>query len=451
MNVLNLERSRNLLSLIAVTGWLAATALAWPAAQAVAQEEEGEQEQTQRTGAMSEKVYRKLAEAQELADQENFAGALTALNEIKASGKLSPYETAQLYNFFGYIYFAQERYDDSIKAYETVLATPEIPPGLRQQTIYTLAQLNFTTERWQKAIDLMNQWVKDAPNPAPDPFIIICSAYYQLEQYTKMIQPCERAIAVARERGDPIREQWWLLLRVGYFEQENYKKVRDILETLVVNWPKKEYWTQLSAMYGELDQSKQQLSAYAAAYEQGLLTQNAELVTLAQLYMQADAPYNAAKVLDKGIEAGQVEKTADNYRLLSQAWALAAEDRKAVPALKTAASLSDEGELDVRLAQSYLNLSEYQSCIGAAREGLRKGGVRREDSANVILGMCLFETDQYEPAKQAFRQAARDKRSEATARQWLQFIEGEQERLRQLERSLEQLRRARAERAETPS
>lgn len=435
---------------LAAAGLLAGlTALVLPTGPAVAQEDE-QQEETQRTGAMSERVYRKLAEAQELADEENFAGALVALDEIKSSGKLSPYEQAQLYNFYGYIYFAQERYQDSIRAYETVLATPEIPPGLRQQTIYTLAQLHFTTESWQKSIDLLTQWVQGAPNPSPDPFVIICSAYYQLEQYSKMIQPCERAIAIARERGEPVKEQWWLLLRVGYFEQENFKKVRDILETLVVNWPKKEYWTQLSAMYGELDQSKRQLSAYAAAYEQGLLTQSSELVTLAQLYLQAEAPYPAAKILDKGLEAGQIEKTADNYRLLSQAWALAAEDRKAIPALKTAANMSDEGELNVRLAQSYLNLSEYSDCIESARTGLRKGGVRRDDTANVILGMCLFETDQYDQAKTAFRKAAQDKRSAATARQWLSFIESEQERLRQLERSLAQLRRESAAREASP-
>lgn len=104
--------------------------------------------------------------------------------------------------------------------------------------------------------------------------------------------------------------------------------------------------------------------------------------------------------------------------------------------------MSGEGELDVRLAQSYLNLSEYPQCVESAREGLDKGGVRREDAAYVVLGMCLFELDRYEQAKQAFRQARRDDRSKQAANQWLQFIESEQERLRQLERSLQQVRSA---------
>ncbi len=408
---------------------------------------EGEKEQTRTTSAMSEKVYRKLAEAQEKAEAENFTQAKAVLDGIDKE-KLTPYEKAQVYNFYGFIYYSQERYADSIKAYETVLQQPDIPEGLRDQTRYTIAQLYFTTEQWQKAINLIEKWLKTAKNPGPDPYILLGSAYYQLEQYPKMIAPIEKAMEIARERGTDIKEQWWLLLRVAYFEQKDFKKVTEILETLVNHWPKKEYWTQLSAMYGELGQEKRQLAAYWAAYDQGLLSRSNELVQLAQLFLQADVPYKAGVVLEKGFKAEQVEKTANNYRLLSQAWALADEDQKAIPALKLAASMSKDGDLDIRLAQSYLNLSKYDECIQSAREGLRKGGVKREDSARIILGMCLYESRKYEDAKKAFRLAAKDKRSERTARQWVSFIEKEQERLRQLDEALKQARQGRTRTAQ---
>ena len=421
---------------------VAALTIVAPFGHLAAQDDDSGEPETRRTGSISEKVYRELAEAQELADAENFAAAIQILDQVKANPKLSGYETAQLYNFYGFVYYSQDRYKDSIRAYETVLKQEEIPQGLRDQTLYTLAQLHFTTENWQKAIDLINQWLAAAVNPGPEPYILLGSAYYQVSNYKAMIPPIEKAMEVARERDVPVKEQWWLLLRVAYFEQENFKKVRDILEVLVVQWPKKEYWTQLSAMYAELGNEKGQLSAYQAAYDQGLLTRSAELVQMAQLFLQANVPYKAAKVLDKGINEGLIEKTADNYRLLSQSWQLAAEDRKALPALKTAASLSSDGDLDVRLAQSYLNLSEYSDCVESARSGLRKGGVKRTDSAQIILGMCLFELDRYGDAKQAFRTASEDKRSESVARQWLTFIAGEEERKRQLELSLRQVSQA---------
>ena len=433
--------SCRILSLVSVVLMLGLSATPAFSQQQSGESEESQQE-TRRTGSISEKVYRKLAEAQELADAENYAAARAILDEIKANPKLSPYETAQLYNFYGFVYYAQDRYQDSIRAYETVIRQPDIPPGLRDQTLYTLAQLHFTTENWPKAIELVKQWMASAENPGPEPYILLGSAYYQTENYQGMIEPIEKAMDIARARDIDVKEQWWLLLRVAYYELDDYKKVKDILEVLVVNWPKKEYWTQLSAMYGELDNERGQLAAYRAAYDQDLLIRSNELVQLSQLLLQADVPYKAARVLEKGLDEGVVEKTSDNYRLLAQSWQLAAEDKKAIPALKTAAGLSSDGDLDHRLAQSYLNLSEYEQCIEAARDALRKGGLRRVDSANIVLGMCLFELDRYEDAKKAFRAAAKDDRSKTTANQWLQFINSEQERERQLQESLKQVRRA---------
>ena len=429
--------------LLALAAFLAFGLSATPAmAQQQSGESEESQQETRRTGSISEKVYRKLAEAQELADAENYAAAQAILDEVKANPKLSPYETAQLYNFYGFVYYAQDRFQDSIRAYETVIRQPDIPPGLRDQTLYTLAQLHFTTENWPKAIELVKQWMASAENPGPEPYILLGSAYYQTENYQAMIEPIEKAMEIARERDIDVKEQWWLLLRVAYYELDDYKSVKDILEVLVVNWPKKEYWTQLSAIYGELENERGQLASYRAAYDQGLLVRSNELVQLAQLLLQADVPYKAAKVLEQGLADGIVEKTSDNYRLLAQSWQLAAEDKKAIPALKTAAGLSSDGDLDHRLAQSYLNLSQYDECIAAARDALRKGSLRRVDSANIVLGMCLFEMDRYEDAKKAFRAAAKDDRSRTTANQWLKFINSEQERERQLEESLKQVRRA---------
>ncbi|MEC7804318.1 MAG: hypothetical protein VX533_05670, partial [Pseudomonadota bacterium] len=64
------------------------------------------------------------------------------------------------------------------------------------------------------------------------------------------------------------------------------------------------------------------------------------------------------------------------------------------------------------------------------------------DTANMVLGMCLFESDNLDGAKNAFRQAARDGRSKKNANSWLNFIQNEQERLKQLQRQLDSMRQA---------
>ncbi len=411
---------------------------------AMAQDKDGKEKparKTKKASAMSEKVYRKIAEAQELVDAENFTEALNVLGEVKAMKKLSPYETAQLWNFYGFVYFSQDDLDKSIEAYQTVLKQPDIPDGMRLQTMYTLAQLYYSQERYQKAVDLVNEWLKEAENPGYAPFELLATGYYQLERYSDMIAPIKKAMEIAKQRDKPIKENWWLLLRVAYYELNDLAKVRDVLEVLVVNWPKKEYWTQLSAMYGELDDENKQLAAYVSAYDQGLLTKSSELIQLSQLYMQAQIPYKAARVIEKGFADGIIEHKSANYRLLSQAWQLAQNDIKAIPALQKAAEMQDDGELDVRLAQSYLNLGKFKECIESAKSGLKKGDLKHEGTAETILGTCYFELGNYRDAKAAFKKVEKVKGSEKQARTWLRYIESEESRQRQLAESLKQVRR----------
>jgi tetratricopeptide (TPR) repeat protein len=398
-----------------------------------------------KTQALSKRVYELITEANEKVDAEDYAGALILLDKIKAMPKLSAYETAQLYTFYGFLYFNAEQYDKAIKAYNTVLSQPELPPAIFQQTIRTLSQLAFVTEDYQLAIKYANQYMETV-GPEPDMYVIIGTAYYQMASdkgdkattadYNKVIKPVEKGIALADERGTSVKEQWWLLLRVAYWEKDDYSKVRDILEILVVNWPKKEYWTQLSGMYGELKDERKQLSAYEAAYDQGLLVKSAELIQMAQLFMQADVPYKGARVLEKGLEAKIIERDVRNLRLQSQAWQLAQEDRKAIPPLKEAAGLSDDGELFARLAQSHLNLSEYKSCVTASGKALNKGGLKNKGNTYLIQGMCQFELDKLGEAKASFRQAAKSEKVAKNARSWISYVESEESRLKQLEQSL---------------
>jgi tetratricopeptide (TPR) repeat protein len=281
-----------------------------------------------------------LAAPEDEAAEPDFAGAEAKLAEIGAMKNLSPDEQAQMYNFYGFIYYSQEKYQKSIGAYEKVLALPDIYPGLRNQVTYTLAQLKFTTEQYQDAIDLLKDWLKTQENPGPEPYILIATGYYQLEQIDKIIPPVETALQIAKERGIDPKEQWWLLLRVAYWEKGDNKKVKDILEILITNWPKKEYWVQLSAIFGELENEPKQLSAFESAYDQNMLATNSELLQMAQLYLANDVPYKAAKVLEKGFSEKIVERNARNLRLYSQAWQLAREDRRAIEPLKEAAEMS---------------------------------------------------------------------------------------------------------------
>jgi tetratricopeptide (TPR) repeat protein len=282
-------------------------------------------------------------------------------------------------------------------------------------------------------------------NPAPEPFILKAQIHYHMEQYPEMVQPIENAMQVAESRGKPVKENWWGLLNFAYFQMENYEKVRDIQKILLVTWPKKRYWKSRAGAYTELGQDEKLIYAYDAAFTQGMLEKGTEFVTMAQLFLQAEVPYKAAILIEEKMEAEVVEKSAKNYRLLSQAWQLAMEDKKAIPALISAAELTTDGEVDARLANSYLNVGDYGNCVTSAKNAIRKGGLKSPDNIQISLGMCLYNQQKYNESKAAFNEAAKAPRSRRTSDQWKRVIDAEVERNRQIRLAEEAARKKRQE------
>ena len=205
-------------------------------------------------------------------------------------------------------------------------------------------------------------------------------------------------------------------------------------------YPKSEYWLTMGSTYSEMKQLKKQMSIFEMLYEHGDLTTGNQQLNLANLYLLHEVPYKAAKVLDKGIKSGVIEDNVRNLRLLSQAWYQADESAKAIEPMKKAAELSTDGEMDVRLAQAYINLDRYKEAVEALHKGLNKGKLKRPDQAYIMLGMAQFEQKNYNSALDALREAVKDKRSAKSAEQWIKYVESEKDHARQLEESLKRRR-----------
>ena len=95
--------------------------------------------------------------------------------------------------------------------------------------------------------------------------------------------------------------------------------------------------------------------------------------------------------------------------------------------------MDDDCYLYVRLANAFLNLSEDDKCVAAARAGVEKGGLTNPDHAQMTLGMCLYNEHDYGDALRAFRRAAGTPRSAGTATQWIGIVKLEMQRQEQIE------------------
>ncbi|HEX7027350.1 MAG TPA: CDC27 family protein [Gammaproteobacteria bacterium] len=391
---------------------------------------------TRRTPALKEKTYKALAEAQTAFDASNYAGALEILNNLKADQGLNSYERAMTWNYIAYVYSGQEKYQQSINAFKQVLAQPEIPEALEQQTLYALAQLYLVTDNQKEAITVLKKWFTLTPNPSPDAYVLLAQAYFQLDDYKSAVAEAEKGLAATYKLGEQPKELLLQLLRAGYVELDNNPKLIDVLELLVKLYPKGDYFAHLSALYGERGDEVRQLLTLEAAYDGGYLDKQNQYVALASLLLSNDVPYKSAKVLTQGIDKKIVEESVNNLRLLAEAWRLAQEHQDAIKVLQKAAKKAEDGELYIRLGQSYAELDEWQNCINAMREGLKKGKLDRPDQANLTLGQCLFNDNDLDGAIAAFTRARTDERSRKFSDQWITFLKNEKDRRQRLANSL---------------
>jgi len=414
-------------------------------AQGSGQADKDDKTKTKQAQAVSKEVYERIMKAQELVDAKKYAAALKSLKSLYNPDKLTEYEQANVLNYLGFVYYGMDDMPQAVDTYRKLLAIPGLEPQMAKQTTFTMAQLLTALERYQQALTTLDKWFVLESNPGPEPFILKAQILYNVDRYPEMIAPIENAMQIARSRNKPVKESWYGLLHFAYFSQENYEKVRDIQMILLENWPKARYWKSLAGAFSELGEDDKLIYAYDAAFTQGMLQKEAEFVTMAQLFMQAEVPYNAAKLLQEKINSGVLGKTEKNYRLLSQAWQLSMEDEKAIPALTAAASLAGHGELDARLANSYLNIGEYEQCVKSGRNAVRKGGLKSPDNIQISLGMCLYNLQKYNESKTAFREAAKVPRSQRTSNQWIRVVDAELERNRQIRLAEEAARKKRRE------
>jgi len=433
------------LVLLLAIGGIAVTPAAAQDDDESAAERQSRSQKTKQAQAVSKEVYDRIQKAQELVDAKDYRGALKSLNTLYNPDKLTEYEQANVLNYIGFVYYNMEDIPNAIRTYDKMIAIPSLEETLKKQTTYTLAQLYTMEENYAKALQTLDRWFLLEPNPAPEPFILKAQNLYQLQRYRDMIAPIENAMQVARNRGKPIKEDWYVLLNFAYFQQEDYRKVRDIQKILLVSWPKKRYWFSLAGAYTELGEDENLINAYAAAFDQGMLEKESELVTMAQLYLQREVPYKAATLLEREMNTGRVAKNAKNYRLLSQAWQLSMEDEKAIPALQEAARLSSDGELDVRLGNAYLNTSKYNECVKSVQNGIRKGSLKNPENAQISLGMCQYNLHRYQAAIKAFQEAAKSPRSRRISNQWINVIRADIERNEQIRLAEEAARKKRRE------
>lgn len=413
--------------IVVVTGLVAAAPYAVPALfslvlpSEVLAREPREMPGDRKAVVVGEWAFERLDRAQKALSEENYDETLAVLEEMKKNKRLNEHEQALMWQTYGYVYSSQEDYQQAAGAFEKCLETGGLPAQSELNTRYNLAQLYLMLERYDEAVPMLQEWFDQVENPAPSAYYALAVAYVQTGDREKAFRYAKEAVI----KSDAPKEPWLQLLLGFYLENADYEKSVGLLEQLVARFPRKLYWVQLSAAYSALDRGSEALAVLELAYMQGLLTEEGELVHLAQLYFYNGVPFEAARVLNKGLEDGTISGDSEAYHLLANAWLYARERDNALSPLERAAMLSEKGELYVSLAHVRLEREEWVKAAAALHAAFRKGQLGDPGSAHLMLGIANANAHKWEAAEESLQKAKSFEKTEQAAEHWLARVENE--------------------------
>lgn len=231
------------------------------------------------------------------------------------------------------------------------------------------------------------------------------SAVKQLQQYLQASTGDWSAIA--REAGAAVqaaeqagrRPEEGELLRLADAQQRtnNSAGYASTLEKLLLNYPKKDYWSAFLARLPRKSGFSQRydIDVMRLRLATGTLTSTADYMELAQLALQGGLPAEALRVIDRGYKAGLLgtgPEAARQQRLRDLAVKQEGEARSSLPAQAAEAATEKEGDQLVKIGYAYVSIGEVDKGLELIQQGIAKGHLKRPDEARLRLGMAQLQS-----------------------------------------------------------
>ncbi|MDH5573358.1 MAG: tetratricopeptide repeat protein [Gammaproteobacteria bacterium] len=374
------------------------------------------------TKALSKQTYQQLQASQKLLEAGDHNKAIALLDTLLTETAERPYEQAVTLQTLAHAYISQDNYDKAIPCLQRSLELKQLPDDAQQRARYNLAQLYLAGKRFDDAIATINIWLAQATQPRAEVYAMLGSAYLQLSRYADAVDPLRQAIKL---NATP-KENWYQSLLGAYNELKNYKRCIELLRNMIALFPQRPlYWRQLAGIEMMLEHHHQALAVMELAYLRGHLDTERDLLNLAQLYAQLNAPYKAATLIEKEIASKRIEDNGKHWELAANAWGQARENKHAINALEQAWKKSPQPALGLRLSQHYIEAQRWQVAGDVLQNLLDRKKMKDDDAGRawLLLGITRFETKLRDEARTALTEASKYSKTQKDARQWLAALE----------------------------
>ena len=333
--------------------------------------------------------------------------------------ELNCYEEGAVLRLSAYINIENGNRQGAIQDLMTAINKGYIAEKDLASTYYNIAQIYLQEEDVNKSLEYMERWMQAGATPDRQQKWQLSVLYQRVDNYPEAIRWAED---VKRIDGDKYDQQLYDLLIFLYNQVDDKVALADILiEVLKRNPTERKYWDAIAGNYFAQDEERKAFEVQKAMYLAGLLTTEDEIMRVVNFYNRFNAPFHAAKILEKEINAGRVASTLERLELLANLYQVAREHKKAIPVIEEAARKGGGGAMLERLGRSYADLQDWEETEDALTKALNAGGLKDRGNAWVLIGQSRYERNDRNGAKEAFRSA-----NNRAGRSWLGFMQSEE-------------------------
>lgn len=251
---------------------------------------------------------------------------------------------------------------------------------------------------------------------------------YLLQNYYKQgnVAALEQELRNAEKNGRLSEDELGMLANIQLKKNDKVGYVHTI-EKLAASYPKAQYWNDLlNRVQGKPGFSgRLAVDIYRLKLANNLMKKPSEFMEMAQLVLQAKAPAEALKVIDKGYKAGVLGTGADaerHKRLKDLAEKNLAEQNKGVAALEAEYTAAKDNDALVGLGYALVQAGQADKGLKMMEAAIKAGGLRRADEAKLRLGEAYAVAGKKQQAINTLKGVGGKDGSADLARYWIMAI-----------------------------
>ncbi|KQQ87968.1 lipopolysaccharide assembly protein LapB [Massilia sp. Leaf139] len=369
---------------------------------------------------VSAQVGKPLQAAQALMKQGKHKDALAKLREADAVSGKSAHESYLIERVRASAASSAGDYGTAAKAFEALIASGKLSAAERGQFSEGLIGIYMRGGDLNKANEAIQRQLKNGDDAK--------LRGYLMQNYYKQgnIAALETELRNAEKSGRMSEDMLGMLANIQLKKNDKAGYVNTI-EKLAANYPKAQYWNDLlNRVQGKPGFSgRLAVDVYRLKLANGLLKKPSEFMEMAQLVMQAKAPAEALKIIDKGYKAGALGTGPDaerHGRLKALAEKNLAEQNKTIAALEAEYTAAKDNDGLVAVGYSMVQSGQADRGLKLMESAIKAGNLRYPDEAKLRLGEAYAAAGKKQQAISTLRGVAGKEGTAELARYWIMAI-----------------------------